>query len=486
MTVPRAPEHISPPPTPAVPPVWVRAIDLVCLALVIAAGVVAMSGGFRVRVGAARFALTSPYRLLIWAIVIGAVRHLASPKVPIYRDLPRRFNEWRRLAPLQSALGVLVVTRPTILAIGFLAVVMIGHVGGDPPIRVSQNEIVNLQARWDAGWYLSIITNGYTFDPNPRDEHQNIAFMPAYPLIVRAVSIFLGGRITSQMMAGTIVSLAAFFGALAYLYLLARETLDDSGARYASWLLGAYPFAVFFGAIYTESLFLLGAAATFYHFGKSEFGKASLWGLLVGLTRPNGCLLSVPLAILALGSRVPARVAGGPAGQSIRRDSFVTAMATAAMPGIGMLIFSAFIWQLAGDPFAWLKAHAAWGRTYQGLTKLMVERYGWIANAGFTGYVSALPHDFVNALGVLFVLATVWPVARRLGLAYAVFIVINVLPPLAAGGLISMGRLSATMFPSFIWLAGAVPRAHRFGWIAVFAAMQALVAVLFYTWRPLY
>src|SRR5947207_1400404 len=116
----------------------------------------------------------------------------------------------------------------------------------------------------------------------------------------------------------------------------------------------------------------------------------------------------------------------------------------------------------------------------------MVERYGWISNAGFAAYVSTLPHDFVNALGVLFVLATAWPVARRLGLAYAVFLLINILPPLAAGGLVSAGRFSSVLFPSFIWLAGAVPPRHRAGWIATFAAIQAFNAALFHTWRQLF
>ena len=82
--------------------------------------------------------------------------------------------------------------------------------------------------------------------------------------------------------------------------------------------------------------------------------------------------------------------------------------------------------------------------------------------------------------------ATAWPVARRLGLAYSVFILINILPPLAMGGLLSAGRFSSVLFPSFLWFAGVVPPQQRSGWIATFAAVQALNAALFYTWRPLF
>ena len=37
-------------------------------------------------------------------------------------------------------------------------------------------------------------------------------------------------------------------------------------------MLAAYPFALFFGALYTESLFLLAAVGAFYHFRRREFG----------------------------------------------------------------------------------------------------------------------------------------------------------------------------------------------------------------------
>jgi hypothetical protein len=156
------------------------------------------------------------------------------------------------------------------------------------------------------------------------------------------------------------------------------------------------------------------------------------------------------------------------------------------MPGIGMLLYSAYVWQVAGDPLGWLKAHGAWGREYQGLVTLVGDRVNIIANVGVGGYVASLPLDVINALGVCFVLAAVWPVGRKLGLAYAVLILVFILPPLAAGGLVSAGRFSSVLFPAFIWLAAVVPPKHRPAWLASFAAFQALNAALFYTWRQLY
>ncbi len=469
-------------------PRWARAVDILCLLLVALAVIVAMSSGFRQRVGPWRIAVTSPYPLLIWAFVLGVVRHLAEPRTPVYRDLPRRLAAWWRVPGVRSAATVLVGTRPAIFFVGYLAVFVFGYAGGRAPYRLSDNELVNLPVRWDTGWYLQIATDGYSFTPNEPELQQNIVFFPAYPLVVRVAGRLFGGRIGSYTLAGVFVALAAFLGALIYLYALARDTLGDDEARYALWLTAAYPFALFFGAIYTESLFLLGATGAFYHFTKRQFGRAALWGLLVGLTRPNGFLLSAALGVLAVSPWLPPILVRPTdrADPPPRRDALFQALAAAAMPGAGMLLYSAFLWRLTGDPFAWAAGHAAWGRKYQGLAALVGDRYDIISHAGLQGYVASLPHDVLNALGVIFVLATVWPVARRLGLAYAVFILINILPPLTAGGLISAGRLSSVLFPAFIWLAGAVPPRHRAGWIATFASIQAFNAALFYTWRPLY
>jgi hypothetical protein len=153
---------------------------------------------------------------------------------------------------------------------------------------------------------------------------------------------------------------------------------------------------------------------------------------------------------------------------------------------VGLLIYAGFVRQLTGDWLAWISGHAAWGRHYTGLVPLVTARYGQIATVGLYEYTRRAPLDVLNAVGVVFVLVAAWPVARRLGLAYAVFILINILPPLAAGGLLSAGRLSSVLFPAFIWLAAVTPARYRGGWIMAFAANQALNAAIFYTWRELF
>jgi hypothetical protein len=517
----------------AAPPRWARYLDFLCLALVIVALIISVSGGFRIRFGGVRFALTSPYRTLIWAAALAVLRHLLAPGAPIYRDLPARIAAACKTDAVRVAAKAFVGTRLAVLLVGYLAIFTIGYrEGGAPWKLVADNEFLNLQARWDAGWYLTVAIEGYSWNPNRPLDQQNIVFFPAFPLLMRVSGRLLGGTSTAYSVAGTVISLAAFLGALVYLFRLARDLLGSEDKAGASvWLIATFPFALFFSALYTESLFLLGAVATFYHFHRREYARAGAWGLLIGLTRPPGCFVSVPLAILAIEPLLPAWLAGGrrepaaagafqdraggadqpssnlrrsadgsaaaeplarPDSGGARQDgnrnapALVPAIAAAAMPGVGMLLYSAFIWYLTGNPLEWARGHAAWGREYTGLGVLVAQRYEWLTQGGLYAYTSQVPGDFLNAIGPIFVLAAAWPVARRLGLAYAVFILLNILPPMAAGGLLSAGRFASVIFPAFIWFASAIPAGHRSAWQASFMGVQALNAILFYTWRPLY
>jgi hypothetical protein len=477
----------------AVLPRWARVADAGCLLLLVLAIIVAEWGGFRERLGGVRIALTSPYRLLIVAALLAVVRHVLAPRPPIWSDLPVRLFRLLRTRPARASWSAFIGTRPAILFVGYLAVVMIGYNHGRPPLRLSANEVANLQVRWDMAWYFGIATQGYrVVSHNPRDQ-QNIVFFPAFPMIMRVTARLLGGTSTAFVVAGTLVSFGAFFWGLTYLFRIARDMIgDDDPAAYAVWLIAAYPFALFFGAIYTESLFLLGTIGAFYHFRRRELLRAAAWGLLVGLTRPNGAFLSIALALIAIAPWLPMWLNGGPAQNIERAESgrslraLVPALAAAAMPGVGVLLYSAFIWSLTGNPLAWEAGHAAWGRDYTGFSALISDRYAWLVNEGVYAYTSQVPGDLLNALGAIFVLVAAVPVARRLGLAYAVFILLNILPPMAAGGLLSVGRFSSVAFPAFIWFATVIPMRQRSGWLTTFMAVQAFNAALFYTWRELF
>ncbi len=481
------------PPSPLTAPRWARVVDTLAVVLLILAAVVFEWGGFRSRIGGVRIAITSPYRILIGALLLIAIRHWRVPRPSIVGDLTGRWQAAKRSASTRIAALAFLGTRPAILFIGYFAVVTLGYSNnGRPPMRYDENEFMNLQGKWDTTWYMSIAIDGYRYrSANLEREQQNIAFFPALPLLTRLAGRLFGGASTAFLWGGTLVVLGAFFWGLVYLFHLARECLDEERARWVVWVAATYPFAVFFSALYTEAYYLVGAAGAFYHFRRREFVKAALWGLLVGLTRPNGCLLSIPLALIAIEPWLPAWLAGGASGRPLpgftrTMRSLTPAILSASAAGIGMLLFSAYLWTLTGELLAWAENHAAWGRQYGGLVPLATRYYGYMAESGPYIFTKVLPFDTLNGMGAIFVIVSAYPVWRRFGLAYAVFILVNILPPLAAGGFLSTGRVSAVCFPAFFWLASIVPERQRPGWTGSFMAVQALNAALFYTWHEMF
>jgi hypothetical protein len=190
-------------------PVWAQTLDAVSLLLAFVAAIVAVSGGFRAHLGSVRLAVTSPLPLLAWCAAIAVARHLAAPQQPLYREFPDRIAAWSRLPGIRAAASAVIGTRPVMLFVGYLAVFMFGFANGRAPLRHFNNELLNLPVRWDAGWYLQIVTDGYRYTPGDPTVQQNIVFFPAYPMLMRVVGRLLGGEMTGYVAAGMFISIAS-------------------------------------------------------------------------------------------------------------------------------------------------------------------------------------------------------------------------------------------------------------------------------------
>lgn len=478
-------------------PRWALIADVVALVLLATAIWIDLSGGFVTRVLGVRVAMRSVVRPLRTALIIIAVRHLFVRRpsllntvrlgvAGLLRTVRAASSALARWPAIADITPIFIATRFSVILVGWLALVTFGYAPGAPAFRVSRSELGNLPMRWDAAWYMSITLDGYQWVENPRGA-LNVAFFPAYPMLVRAAGLFrlTKDRADVAVWVAVAVSLVAFFAALVYLHRLARSLTDADTARDATIFLSAYPFALFYSAAYTESLFLLCAIAAFFHQARQQPGRAAVWGLLAGLTRPNGALLGASLGLMALGGLWrwlgTARELRG----ALRRAllSSLPALGAASAPVAGVLVFSIVVWYHTGNPFQWIEIQRiGWAKTAADFS-LFWGSVEQVQKQGLLLYFETLPVDTLNLAATLFALVSVWPVTVRLGLPYGVFVALTTLLPLANGGLLSMGRYTSVLFPTFIWLAMAVPPRFRSPVVFVFATLQAIVAALFYTWR---
>ncbi len=90
-----------------------------------------------------------------------------------------------------------------------------------------------------------------------------------------------------------------------------------------------------------------------------------------------------------------------------------------------------------------------------------------------------------NALSLGLVLVAIIPVTKLFGVAYGLFVTVNIAPAVFRHGLLSLGRFTSVMFPMFAWLATRVRGRARRRLIVAFAVGLAVTTALFFSWRPI-
>jgi hypothetical protein len=463
-------------------PRWVTAVDVLTVTIALASFAAAVGGGFKLGVGVFQLSVKTPWPPFLICVVVATLRHVRYARPHVLARMLAPLSEFVARDGFTAAWRPFVATRIAVLAIGILAVYTFGMPTEAKRLGISDSQLVNLPLRFDAGWYLSVARVGYLWAPGDRERgrQQNIVFFPALPMGMRVLGYLFGRSGVGFLYAGVVISHVAFLAALVLLFELARDDLGDASAAGAAVvLLCTYPFSLFHGAVYTESLYLLGVVGAVLACRRERWTQAMAWGALVGLTRPNGFVLSATLGVLLFETMLRKRSATGRMGM----PSLPAAIAIVA-PIAGAAIYWLFIWHLTGNPFQWSEQQVAWGRSFSGFSPLRGAAE-FAAENGLESYVEGLPYDFINAVPAIVALVLAIPIGRRLSWAYAVFIVTNLVPPLLLGGVMSTGRFTATLFPVFIWL-GLKTRSATPSIALWFAMLQSLAAALFYTWRPLF
>ena len=237
------------------------------------------------------------------------------------------------------------------------------------------------------------------------------------------------------------------------LYRLAALDLPRRRAERAVLLTAIFPFSFFFGAVYTESTFLLFTLLRFYGFRTRQLGArrrrrrdrdrhardrhhdvagAGLDRMAVGASR-RGAIASRPRPALVLAT-------------------------------LGFVGYCAYIYDLTGQPLLWATALTRWGSGYHPggapwtapltlVRQLLTHPYVFLASSRWRSTTRLYG---VTALLFAASIPFVW---RRFGAAYGVFMLLNLYVPLSSGAFEGLGRYCSVLFPAFIWLASI-----RRGW----------------------
>jgi Gpi18-like mannosyltransferase len=152
----------------------------------------------------------------------------------------------------------------------------------------------DLWNRWDTRWFESIASEGYvgTYVSDFEDFRYNVAFFPAFPLLMRT-GILVG---VSPILMGLLVSFIAGWIAALALVRLSQQVGGRGTLAAFAWVLA--PTAVFLTAAYTEALFAAFAFWAWVMARERAWLAAGLLAAMSALVRPNAIFLTVGLLVL--------------------------------------------------------------------------------------------------------------------------------------------------------------------------------------------
>jgi hypothetical protein len=332
-----------------------------------------------------------------------------------------------------TALGALLVSKGALILALALAV-------GAFPVR----HLV----RWDAGWYLGIIEDGYQY-PNPDGKPQsNLAFFPLLPALSWALAR-LGIPAEASLLA------VSWAGGIAATLLIARL-----GARVATPAVGAWlallwcvaPRSHVLAMGYTEGLFTAFAAAFLLALLNRQWWRAGIWAALAGLTRSTVLALITTLGIAIVIEQVR-KARGRPAAP------VPTLLGSAVLSGSGFLAYWLFVAWHTGSFWGYLEIQEAWGsvtvlplETVQAVVEVLVSPGG--REQWEVGVALSL---------VAYLILLAWMVIRRERWELISFVVFGMLLVfMQSGHFESKARLLLPLFPLWLPLARLLARAP--GW----------------------
>ena len=336
-----------------------------------------------------------------------------------------------------AAVATFLLWRGSLYLFDFLAVNLtptMGRCRKQWQVFGAEHYFLNGFFRWDGGWYRAIVLRDYSFHTN---KASSAAFYPLFPYASRYLGHVLGG----PFIAGLVISNLATLGAIFYLRRIGRLLFDDQIAKLAVILCLVFPTSLFLTAFYTEGLFLFLSTAAFYYYFRGQYVYCGLLGFLAMLTRSTGLVLFLALS-LDLAWRLFRRV-----------DKPRVSMLALALIPLGLVAFMAILQYQVGEPLAFAKAVAHWGRenVWPWVTVAKVLREAkWSFPRSAANVQALIDLGCAMAfLGISLVMAL-----RRERVALWSFVLLGTLLPLSTHLIASTNRYVLSLFPAFFWLAG--------------------------------
>ncbi|PTM50440.1 mannosyltransferase family protein [Phreatobacter oligotrophus] len=343
-------------------------------------------------------------------------------------SLPDRIAALALAHPVATAILIFAASRVVVwLGVIFADIVIAPRTG--PGLWSVGEYWFHRLLRWDAGWYMSIVREGYRVGATPQAE-ASIVFFPLLPMLARGLSVVTGLRgFDALLVVGNLASLAA----VGLLAALVRPVFGPKVAILSAAILAFTPTSVFLSSAYTEQVTLVLVLLMFLAMARGWFWAAALAAGLATAARLTSVAATAALVaqvVLAGAGPVPRRLVLG---------------AALGLVGIGgLLAFMAWQAWVFGDPLAFLRGQEAWSGALgagQRLWRVVTLRPILSTNGGVPWFLVFTALVVIGAWR----LPWTWTLYGALALAIPYLTVATGLP-----GLGSMPRYVLIVFPAMV------------------------------------
>lgn len=334
--------------------------------------------------------------------------------------------------------------------------------------------------RWDGPHYLDLAQKGYA-NCVENGQHLFLVFFPLYPWCIRLLHLFFHNYLAAAL----VISFLAYSIGAVFFYLTVSEEYDEEVAQKSLVLLSVSPFAFYFGAVMTESLFFCLLSAEFYFIKKHRFGMAGVIGAFCALCRAQGVIVLGVGAVEFLKCYPVVYYFRERKGKDFLKKVFTKAIFLLLIP-IGTILYLMINHQVEGNCFQFViyqKEHWYLGPTFFTNTLGEIFAYLFHPETKFVNKICIWMPEFI--LFFLSFLALFYA-RKRHPLKYSAFLFVYVMINYSVTWLVSGARYMLCALPLFI-IGGEFMHRHKRVYpfvIAVSAMLMMIYLMGFFQWKP--
>lgn len=340
---------------------------------------------------------------------------------------------------LSNIFFIFLVWRLFLLIISFLAMRFVPFRPSFPYYDAILANLSKIQFIWqwanfDGAHYITIVQKGYVGTGLIQ------AFFPLYSILIKIFTLIN----KNPLYAGLLVSNVCFLMALfVFKKILKQEKIKNYWWPILALLL--FPTSYYFGALYSESLFLLLSLLSFLFLNKKKWIWAAVFASLASATRLAGIFLGVAIAWEFYSSEIKNRT---------KIKDYLKLLFLSILSISGFLFFCLYLNKEFHDPFFFAKVQSSFGASRQTDKLILIHQVIWryikmlltIKNNNILLYT--ISQEFFISLLVLVVL--IWGWFKNIKKSYLIYAFLSFLLPTFTGNFSSMPRYVSVIFPIYL------------------------------------